>query len=373
MSTIRANDTVRRARLEKGLSQSELARRAGVSRQALSAIEAGAYQPSVTIAIRLAQILGQSVETLFGESGSPTITATLAGDDPSVAAKHTRVALARVGGRLMAVPRAATGLGLIPAAGVIERAAAASRVEVATFRSAAEVDSALLLIGCDPAASLLSEALARHSPSVSVIAIPRSSRAALAALAAGQAHVAGVHIRDPQSGEYNFNAARQAMRRRPYVMVNFARWELGLAVAAGNPHAIRAIADLARPRIRIVNREAGSGARLALDETLAAHQIEPTQITGYTRELGGHLEIAAAVASGVADAGITIRVAADAYGLDFIALREERYDLVIPERELQSVPVRAMLETLNSSRFANEVSRLCGYETSQMGTPYQRP
>jgi molybdate-binding protein len=165
-------------------------------------------------------------------------------------------------------------------------------------------------------------------------------------------------------------AAREAMRRRPYLMVNFARWELGLAVAAGNPHAIRTAADLARPRIRIVNREAGSGARLALDEALAANKLDPARIAGYKLELAGHLEVAAAIASGVADAGITLRVAADAYGLHFITMREERYDLVIPERELQSTPVRAMLETLNSSRFANEISRLCAYETSQMGTAY---
>ncbi len=372
MSTIRAGDSIQRARLEKGLSQSELARRAGVSRQALSAIEAGAYQPSVAVAIRLARTLGQSVESLFGGGAAATITAAFAGGDPAQAAPHRHVALARVGGRLMAVPRAAAALSLTPAGGVIERPAGASRVEVATFRSAAEIDSALLIVGCDPAASLLSEALARHSPPISVVAIARSSGAALAALAAGQAHAAGVHIRDPQSGEYNLKAARDAMRRRPYLMVNFARWELGLAVATGNPHAIRAAADLARPRIRIVNREAGSGARLALDEALAANKLKPAAIAGYTRELAGHLEVAAAIASGAADAGITIRVAADAYGLHFIAMREERYDLVIPERELQSIPVRAMLETLNSSRFASEVSRLCAYETSQMGTPYQR-
>ncbi len=372
MSTIRAGDAIQRARLEKGLSQSELARRAGVSRQALSAIEAGGYQPGVEVALRLARILGQSVESLFGDAGPATIAADFAGGDPSqAAAAHCHVALARVGGRLIAIPRATAALSLTPAAGVIERPGGAGHVEVATFRSAAEIDSALMVVGCDPAVAILSEALARHSPPITVIAIPHSSRAALAALAAGQAHVAGIHIRDPKSGEYNLKAARDAMRRRPYVIVNFARWELGLAVAAGNPHAIRAIADLARPRIRIVNREPGAGARLALDEALAASALDPARITGYTRELAGHLDVAAAIAGGVADAGITIRVAADAYGLDFITIREERYDLVIPERETQSVPVRAMLETLNSSRFANEVSRLCAYDTSQMGATYQ--
>ncbi|HTY54908.1 MAG TPA: substrate-binding domain-containing protein [Candidatus Binataceae bacterium] len=373
MSSIRSGDTVQRARLEKGLSQSELARRAAISRQALSAIEAGAYQPSVTVAIRLARILGHSVENLFGDNGSNTVTATFVGDESCRAVKHQRVALARVGGRVIAVPRAATALSLTPVAGIVEcPAAAGGTVQVKAFHSAAEIDSALVMVGCDPAVSLLSEAMARQSPPIRVIPIPRPSLAALSALAAGKAHVAGIHIRDPQSGEYNLQAAHRAMRRRPYLMVNFARWELGLAVAPGNPHAIRAVADLARPRIRIVNREPGSGARLALDEAIAASKLRPAAIAGYQRELGGHLEVAAAIADGAADTGMTLRVAAEAYGLGFIAMREERYDLVIPEAELQSIPVRAMLDTLNSSRFANELSLLCAYETSQMGSAYQR-
>jgi putative molybdopterin biosynthesis protein len=373
MSSIRSGDEIQRARLEKGLNQSELARRAGISRQALSAIEGGAYQPSVSVAIRLSRILGESVERLFGGSDSPTITATLVDDEGSSSAPRLRVALARVGGRVVAVRRPSAVLSLVPAAGVIELpVAAGGRVEVTSFRSAAEVDSSLLIVGCDPAVSLMSEALARHSPQITVTAIPRSSGAALSALAAGHAHVAGVHIRDPQSGEYNLRAARLAMGRRPYVVVKFARWELGLAVAAGNPLGVRDVSDLARPRLSIVNREAGSGARLALDEALSANKLKPSAIAGYKRELAGHLEVGAAIASATADAGVTIRVAADAYGLHFIPMREERYDLVIPERELSSTPVRAMMETLNSSRFANELSRLCAYETSQMGAAYQR-
>ncbi len=372
MSIIREvhDSRLRRARIEKGLGQSELARQAAISRQALSAIEAGAYQPSVTIALRLAKALGQSVETLFGDDQATTLTATLVGHDSASSAAHARVALARVGGRLLAVPRPAASLALMPASGVIERKTTGRRAEITAFRSTAEVDSTILIAGCDPAGALLSDWLARHSPQVTAVAIPQSSRAALATLAAGEVHIAGVHIRDPQSGQYNAKAARAAMGRRRFVIVNFAQWEMGLAVAPGNPRAIRGVADLAEPGIRIVNRESGAGARLALDEMLAENGIGPTRIAGYARELGGHLEIAAAIANGDADAGITVRVAADAYGLHFIGLREERYDLVIPERELESAPVRVMLETLNSSRFANEVSRLCAYDTRQMGHQY---
>ena len=114
------------------------------------------------------------------------------------------------------------------------------------------------------------------------------------------------------------------------------------------------------------------GARSALDEALEELGLRPGRIDGYKRELAGHLEVAAAIGAGEADVGITIRVAADAYGLDFIPLREERYDLVILERETASDPIKAMLEALNSRRFAREVSQLCAYDTSQMGRAYQR-
>ena len=186
-------------------------------------------------------------------------------------------------------------------------------------------------------------------------------------LAGGGVHVAGVHLRDPKSGEYNLKSVHEAIGRRRSVVVNFARWELGLAVASRNPRHIRGFADLVQPHLRIVNRETGSGARLALDEALKELGLQSQRIIGYKHELPGHLEIAEAIASGQADAGVTIRVAADAYGLTFIPLREERYDLVVMEDESSLGPVKAMLEALNSQRFAREINQLCAYDTDQMG------
>ena len=151
------------------------------------------------------------------------------------------------------------------------------------------------------------------------------------------------------------------------MMVNFARWELGLGVRRGNPLDLRGIADLARPGVRMVNREAGSGARLVLDQALAELKIAPRRIAGYAQELSGHLEVAAAIATGEAEAGLTLRVAAEAFRLGFVPVREERYDLVILQREMDSPPVRAMLDALNSGSFASEVSQLCAYDTAQMG------
>ena len=241
-----------------------------------------------------------------------------------------------------------------------------------TFHSGAEIDSTLLLAGCDPAVAILIEWMARTGSRVGVVALPCSSGKALASLAEGSVHAAGVHLRDPKSGDYNFAPVRRAIGRRRMRLVNFARWEVGLVTSQGNPRGIRNFCDLVRPDVRIVNRDRGSGARQVLDEALAEASLNPEVIAGYRYEVGGHLDVAAAVHAGYADAGVTIRVAAEAYGLSFIPLREERYDLAIPETELQRRPVMRMLEVLNSRRFACEMAQLCAYDTTRMGEELSR-
>jgi putative molybdopterin biosynthesis protein len=364
-------DAVRRTRVARGISQLELARRAGMSRQALGAIESGAYQPGVTVALKLAHHLGESVERLFGGGGG--MERLIAAWTESVRPSGSRlpVALGRVGGRLVAIAQPVAGLRLAPAAGMLEHAVR-GRAEVMALRSREEIDSTLLIAGCDPAVTLLADWLARRRSAVSGVALRCSSREALGALLEGRAHAAGLHLRDPQTGEYNLRPARLAMGRRRALLVNFARWELGLATSPGKRLQIRGWADLARPGIEIVNRERGSGARAALDEALAALRLGANRIGGYKREVRGHLEVAAAVAAGQADVGVTIRVAAEAYELGFVALREEGYDLVIPESEANAAPVKAMLEALNSSRFGNELAELCAYDTSRMGNVVAR-
>ena len=361
-----------RARIARDLTQTEMARRTGISRQALGAIESGAYHPSVAIAIRIARELGASVESLFGEIDDETSTLVDAGwfGDARLppAPSHSRIAiaLARVRGKIVAVPQPAAHLTLVPAAGVLQRVRR-HHADVATFQLPAEIDSTLLMAGCDPAAAILVDWLARRRSPVHAVAIPCSSRDALRALVDGRAHVAGVHLRDQKSGEYNLAPIRRALAHRRSIVVNFARWELGLATAPGNPLAIHGFADLARSGLRIVNREDGSGARSVLDQALGELGIHPERIAGYQFEVGGHLEVAAAIAAGLADAGVTIRLGADAYGLHFIPHRDERYDLVIMEQEAESAPIKAMLDALNSRRFAREISQLCAYDTAQMG------
>jgi putative molybdopterin biosynthesis protein len=355
--------------MARNLTQIELARRAEISRQALGAIESGAYHPGVAIAIRLARELGESVETLFAEgddAASTLVDASWSGPERRRTASQARVALARVRGKIVAVAQPAAHLTLTPAAGILQRTRR-HHADVATFQLPDEIDSTLLMAGCDPAATILVDWLARRRSPVHAVAIPCSNRAALRAVVDGRAHVAGVHLRDQKSGEYNLAPIGRALGNRRSMVVNFARWELGLATAPGNPLAIRGFADLARPGLRIVNREDGSGARSVLDQALGELGIQPERIAGYQFEVRGHLEVAAAIAAGLADAGVTIRLGADAYGLHFVPHRDERYDLVIMEQEAESTPIKALLDALNSRRLAREISQLCAYDTADMG------
>jgi molybdopterin molybdotransferase/putative molybdopterin biosynthesis protein len=358
------DERLRAARVTRKISQTDLARRARISRQALGAIESGLYQPGVAVAIRLANELGETVENLFGESRLEPVIADYVADGAHDA--NPRVTLARIGGRLVAAPLPATCVALTPAGGLRGRSLRGKRIEVEAFRSPAEIDLTLVIAGCDPGVTILRDYLARRQPSIEVAALAGSSRDALTAVTRGAAHVAGVHLRDPQSGDYNLVAARAAFGARRFRMINFARWELGLATRPAGP-PIKELEDLTRPGVKLINRATGAGARAAFDERLAADGLDPAAIDGYGRFAAGHLEVAAAIAEGAADAGVTIRFVAELYGLGFQPWREERYDLIVPEAEFDSAPIRGLLDALNSGIFAREIGALCAYDTAEMG------
>lgn len=365
-------ESLKNARLKMGLGQSELAARAGISRQALGAIEAGLYQPGVAVAIKLARELGVSVESLFGAEDEERYSVTWIADKTHPKpARGSRVSLARLNGRLVAVPIAASALRLAPPSGVVSDARG-GKVSVRSFRSRRDIDATILLAGCDPGVAILADWMRRNGGGAEVVALPCSSGAALDALLEGRANIAGVHLRDPRSGEYNGASVRSRFGRRRVTVVNFADWEIGLAIADRMRGKFREVGDLSKRGVRIVNRETGSGARNVLDEALKKAGLEAKKIAGYDRELGGHLEVASAISSGEGDAGVTIRVAAEAYALGFIPIREERYDLVIPDSAIETAPVKAILEALNSARFTRELSQLCSYDTRRTGTSMEQ-
>lgn len=363
-------NSLRSRRRAINLTQVELAQRTGLSRQALGAIEAGLYQPSVGAALSLARELGETVEKLFGgeqELQGQRLSARWYDDiGAGKVAGRARAAIGRVQGKIVAVPQKVASLSLNPAAGVVARQKG-NHAEVVTYSSAEEIDATLLIAGCDPSAAFLTDWMTRRRAPGRLAPISCSSSRALGALVKGCAHIAGVHLKDAHDDGYNLESVRAALGSRPAMVITFARWELGLALAEGNPLRIMTVSDLAQPRVRLANRDRGSGARAVLDAALKDAGIGPERIAGYRTEFSGHLEIANAIASGQADTGITLRVAAEAYGLEFLALQEERYDLVILASDAASAPVQAMLDTLNSGRFAREISQFCGYDTQPMG------
>lgn len=367
---------IRSRRQAAGLSQQELARRCGLTRQAVNAIEAGHYIPSTLVAMRLARVLGCRVEELFRLTDArPQVEAEWLGETSAEKVGRTRIQLARVGDRLLARPlmgaaafTAADGLTL-----PVERvqpipAASEQWVSVDLLVDAQLPERTVVVLGCDPALALLGAHVTRRYPSFRLVWIHSSSLTALRMLGRGEAHAAGTHLWDPETGEYNVPYVRRELSDRRLVVVTLSEWQQGLIVARGNPKGISGATDLERPDILIVNREPGAGSRTWLDLWLQGAGVTTTHVSGYSREVSSHLEVAEAVARGAADTGPGILAVARALGLDFIPLQQERYDLVIPREFVNAPPVQALLEVAVSSPFQDELEALGGYDSSRAGT-----
>ena len=366
---------VRAARLERGLSQGELAAAAGLTRQAVYAIESSHYLPNVTIALRLAHSLGRSVEDLFSfEPAVAMVDAELLGAADKRSATP-RAKVWSVGDRTLALPIASLGASLTystAADGLIVGPAHGSgrarRVRVQLLQDPRVVTQQVVVAGCDPAIQLVAERLRQHREPASLLGWPMGSTAAVEALKRGEVHVAGLHVVDPRSGESNLPFVRRHLRGRDVTLVTFASWEAGWLVRAANPKTIRGPADLARKDVRLVNREEGSGARLLLDQRLAAEGIRPARVRGYRDVVDSHFEVGRRVAEGRADVGIGVESIARLLGLAFVPLQTERFDLVIPSGFFTGHPgVARLLEALVSREVRAEIAALGGYSTRETG------
>lgn len=372
---------LRSLRSARGLSQGDLAGMAGVTRQAIYAIEANQYLPTTAVALRLAGALDCRVEDLFSlVSSGEIVEGELIGELPH-GSKRTRVKIARVGRRLLVRPVATLGDVLnftIPADGLIVGPASSERshkaghrghrVKVELIRDRRLIEEEIVVAGCDPAIFLAGEYLRRRHERSSVLEWTMGSGAAIEALQRGEVHVAGLHIVDPKSGESNVPYLRRHLKGGEFTVMTFASWEQGLMVRKGNPKGIKDIADLARKDVEIVNRENGSGARALLDQQLALAGIQPTKVKGYGHCAASHLEVAQLIARGQIDVGLGVGSAARLLGLEFIPLQQERYDLVIPTLYLTSHPgLSVFLETIVSRPFRAEIDALGGYDTRETG------
>ena len=356
---------VRIARSARGLSQAELAELVGVTRQSIIAIEAGRYVPNTTVALKLARALSRRVEELFRLSDDEEQADVVVWGKP--APGTTRLSLARVRGRVVGHPAPPASFeGFTSADGVLLSRPSQGRVRLLVERDA--LDRAVVVMGCDPSLPILARHLERREPTARIICLQASSRAALEGVASGGAHVAGTHLRDPHTGECNREAARAVLAPAGGVLVALAAWEQGFLVARGNPKGIRGVADLARRDVRLVNREPGAGSRAMLDHQLARAGIAPRKVTGYASVVHGHFAVARAVATGAADAGVGLRAAAVAFGLDFLPWEAVRFDLAIPADHLRHPGVALLLELLNSSRLKADLAAIPGYDVTQTGT-----
>jgi putative molybdopterin biosynthesis protein len=294
------------------------------------------------------------------------------GDDDFV-----RVSVGKVRDRYMATP-ISRGAGvitsLVRADGILriprfsEGVDAGSLVEVHLYRSRDEIDKTIVAIGShDLTLDLLSQFLSSKNQGQRLSSANVGSLGGLIALSRGEAHIAGSHLLDPDSGKYNSSYVERYLPGEDIVLVSFVEREQGWIVPKGNPKEMRSWEDLARPDIQIINRQRGAGTRVLLDFEMKKRGLESTEVRGYDEAAYNHLAVAAAVATGMVDTGLGIAAAARALDLDFAPLANEQYDLVISREVYESELLHPLLDLLFDPEFIAAAAAMPGYNVNKMG------
>ena len=292
------------------------------------------------------------------------------GDDDFV-----RVALAEIDGKVQATPLqrgAGVITSLVQADGLahiprfhegLDRGAI---MRVSLYRPLSEIKGTTMVMGShDPMLDLLATHLRLHAPGQRMVSVNVGSIGGLIALRRGEAHLAGSHLFDPESATYNLPYIRKYLGDEPTQLVTFAHREQGLMLPPGNPRGINEFSDIRG--LRYVNRQRGAGTRVLFDHLLNQHQVSSQEFSGYEHEEYTHLGVAAAVSDGIGDCGMGLRTAAEAMGLDFIGMTWERFDLVIPQRSLETSAVQTLLTVLRYERFRRELGAQSGYRSDETG------
>jgi len=229
--------------------------------------------------------------------------------------------------------------------------------------------NSVLIVGShDLALNLLVSKLKHRNPEINIEVIHAGSLGGLIALQEGRADMAGIHLLDEETGEYNYPYVKHLLPNREVAIVHLAYRAQGLILPEGNPKQIKGLDDLRRPDVAMVNRQKGSGTRVLLDFKLRELNILPSDIKGYQQEVDTHLAVASSIARGEADVGLGIEAAARGSNVDFLPLFRERYDLVIPTEKHRSKPVLSLLDIIKSEEFGRIVAEIGGYDTSETGT-----
>ncbi len=288
-----------------------------------------------------------------------------------------RVALGKIGERIIATPLsrgAGVVTSLVRADGIMkvprfsQGLDSGSQVEVELKRSPEEIENTIISIGShDMSQDILNSLLHKHYPGRRLSSAHVGSLGGLLALKRKEAHIAGTHLLDEDTGEYNVRYIKDVLAGEKTVLLNLIYRQQGLMVAKGNPKHITGLSDLIRPEINFINRQPGSGTRVLLDYKLKQAAYDAAKINGYNREEYSHTGVAAIIASGAADVGLGILAAARALGLDFLPLLQERYDLAIPLSYYQSKLLQPLLSIIRGQEFKDIISSLGGYDTSETG------
>jgi molybdate-binding protein/DNA-binding XRE family transcriptional regulator len=331
-----------------------------LTRQSIHAIEAGRAIPGVDVALRLSEALDCTVDVLFGAAPADGLLSTECVADSA----RGRVALSFIAGRWVSYPLERESIW--QSADALVAGLGPRDVEVEPLRSAAECRENVVLMGCAPALGLLADKLNSHRGPGHFLWFTRSSTSALQALGRKQTHLAGVHLIDASSGEANVPDVRRHSGGQAITVITLAGWEAGFVVAAGNPKGIRGSAELAKRGVRLISREPGSGAQHLLQRELQSAGIASKMALSPALQASGHLDVARAIALGVADVGPATRDAALAFGLDFIPIAEERYDLAVPSDELSDPRIARLFEVMTSAAFRREL-RALGYDVAECG------
>ncbi len=288
-----------------------------------------------------------------------------------------RVRLGLVGGTMVATPLPrgagvltslvrADGLLVVPAGQ--EGHHPGDEVDVELLRGLDEISGTIVAIGShDLVLDLAASALRAEDPRITLASSNVGSLGGLVALRDGLCHLAGSHLLDPATGEYTLPYVDRLLAGQDVRVIRLVHRDQGLIVAAGNPLGLQGIQDLTRPGLRYVNRQRGAGTRVLLDHELGQRGIAPDAIEGYLREEPTHLAVAAAVGAGRADAGLGIMAAARAFGLDFVPVTREPYDLVVSAPEADSPRLAPLWTLLRSDTFRASVEALGGYRADEMG------
>ena len=291
--------------------------------------------------------------------------------------EFVRVKMGCVGDKVMASPLS-RGSGVVSsfmkADGILEIPqelegfAAGESVKIRLLTEKERLENTLVVIGShDPLLDELSNFMHSENRSVFMSSSHVGSMGGIMAIRRGEAHAAGCHLLDTESGKYNLSFLRKYFPKGDVKLVRCVGRQQGLMVQAGNPLQITGFADIAREGVRFVNRQKGSGTRILTDYLCTKENIAPSDIYGYSREELTHTSVAAQIAGGSADVGMGIYSAASLYGLDFVPVCIEEYDLLIPDYAWDTPMVRQMLETLKSDAFQKKLLAMGGYTLENPG------